>query len=73
MDNQYKINEFAKMINVSILTLQRWDNKGILVAHRTPTNRRFYTHSQYMAYIGEESKGATNYEELETNLLVVTW
>ena len=39
MDKQYKINEFAKMINVSVRTLQRWDNEGILKAFRTPTDR----------------------------------
>ena len=57
MDKQYKINEFAKMINVSVRTLQRWDNEGTLKAFRTPTNRRYYTHSQYLAYIGESLHG----------------
>ena len=45
-------------------TLQRWDNGGILKAYRTPTGRRYYTHAQYLAYIGassrdEEIKGKT--------------
>ena len=57
MDKQYKINEFAKMINVSVRTLQRWDNEGTLKAFRTPTDRRYYTHTQYLAYIGESSQG----------------
>lgn len=57
MDKQYKINEFAKMINVSVRTLQRWDNEGILKAFRTPTDRRYYTHTQYLAYIGESLHG----------------
>lgn len=39
----YKPKEFADKIGVSVITLQRWDNKGILKAHRTPTNRRYYT------------------------------
>ena len=56
MEKQYKPNEFAKLINVSVRTLQRWDNEGILTAFRTPTNRRFYTHGQYLAYIGNSSK-----------------
>ena len=55
MDKQYKPNEFAKLINVSVMTLQRWDNKGILSAFRSPTNRRYYTHRQYLSYIGEDS------------------
>ena len=60
MDKQYKINEFAKMVNVSVRTLQRWDNEGTLVAFRTPTNRRYYTHSQYLTYIGTSSKQEEN-------------
>ena len=57
MDKQYKINEFAKMINVSVRTLQRWDNEGILKAFRTPTERRYFTHTKYLAYIGESLHG----------------
>jgi predicted site-specific integrase-resolvase len=33
-------------------TLQRWDKEGILIAHRSPTNRRYYTHAQYLDYRG---------------------
>ncbi len=34
-------------------TLQKWDRKGILKAHRSPTtNRRYYTHDQYLQYRG---------------------
>ena len=39
--------EFASRIGVSVKTLQRWDVSGKLIAHRTPTNRRFYTEDQY--------------------------
>lgn len=46
MEKTYKAGEFAELIGVHIKTLQRWDNEGILVAHRTPSNRRFYTESQ---------------------------
>lgn len=60
MDKQYKPNEFAKLINVSVRTLQRWDNEGTLTAFRSPTNRRYYTHSQYLAYIGNSSKTEEN-------------
>jgi putative resolvase len=28
------------------------NSKGILKAHRSPTNRRYYTHDQYLAYRG---------------------
>lgn len=51
--NNYKPNEFAEMIGVSVKTLQRWDNEGKLKAYRTPTDRRYYTHKQYVDYIGE--------------------
>ena len=44
----YKPQEFAEMISVSVKTLQRWDNEGKLKAYRTPTDRRYYTHKQYV-------------------------
>ena len=42
-------------IDVTVLTLQRWDNNGILKAYRTPTNRRYYTEEQYLKYIGRST------------------
>jgi putative resolvase len=39
----YTASEFGKRIHVSVKTLQRWDRQGVLRAHRTPTNRRYYT------------------------------
>lgn len=48
--------EFSKRIGKSVVTLQRWDNSGKLVAHRTPTNRRFYTEDQYNKYMGITDK-----------------
>lgn len=54
--NKYRPHEFAEMVNVSVRTLQRWDNDGILKAYRTPTGRRYYTHQQYVEYIGGSSK-----------------
>ena len=57
----YKPKEFAEMIGVSVITLQRWDRNGKLKAYRTPTDRRYYTHRQYVDYMGEgnSSKGKT--------------
>ena len=46
----------AKRLNVSVKTLQRWDREGILVAKRTPTDRRYYTENQYLEYIGSSTK-----------------
>ena len=50
--NTYRPKEFAKLIAKTTNTLQRWDRKGILTAHRTPTNRRFYTHEQLYEILG---------------------
>ena len=39
----YKTGEAAKYLNVTPMTMQYWDRKGIFKAHRTKTNRRYYT------------------------------
>ena len=52
MSKNYKPKEFAELLNVSVLTLQTWDNAGKLKAFRTPTNRRYYTYEQYQKYMG---------------------
>ena len=54
MTKIYNVSQFSKLINVKVKTLQKWDREGILVAYRTPTNRRYYTHAQYLQYIGED-------------------
>jgi len=41
-----KIGEAAKLLGVSVKTLQRWDNDGTLVAFRNPKNQRYYTDEQ---------------------------
>ena len=48
----YSPKEFGELIGKSVITLQKWDRKGILIAHRSPTNRRYYTHDQYLIYRG---------------------
>lgn len=50
----YKPKEFAKLINVSVATLQRWDREGKLVANRNPADRRFYTQEHYNKVMGIE-------------------
>ena len=59
--SNYKPQEFAEMIGVSVKTLQRWDREGKLISQRTPTNRRYYTHKQYVDYMGivQQNKGKT--------------
>lgn len=58
----YKPKDFSKLLGVSVLTLQRWDNAGLLKAYRTPTNRRYYTYEQYLEFKGmkdEKHEGQT--------------
>ena len=57
MENIYSPKQFGALIGKSVLTLQRWDRAGILPAHRSPTNRRYYTHDQYLEYRGLKAKG----------------
>lgn len=52
MKTMYSPKEFGELIGKSVITLQKWDRKGILIAHRSPTNRRYYTHDQYLIYRG---------------------
>jgi putative resolvase len=52
MEHTYSPKNFSKLVGVSVFTLQRWDRNGTLTAHRTPTNRRYYTHDQYLRYRG---------------------
>jgi len=61
--NTYRPYEFAKLIAKSTHTLQRWDREGILKAHRSPTNRRFYTHDQLSEILGvkENKRVAVSY------------
>jgi len=56
VDKTYAPREFGKLIARTTQTLQRWDRRGILKAHRTPTNRRYYTHDQYLQVIGQKAK-----------------
>ena len=52
----YKPKEFAKLLNVSVKTLQRWDRNKTLIAKRTPTDRRFYTEEQLQEYLKKSDK-----------------
>ena len=52
MDTTYSPKQFGQLIGRSVNTLQQWDRKGILKAHRSLTTRRYYTHDQYLAYRG---------------------
>lgn len=51
----YTIGEMAKKIGKSQKTLREWDKRGLLKAQRTPTNRRYYTHEQYLSVTNNTS------------------
>jgi DNA-binding transcriptional MerR regulator len=47
MQEILKPKEVAKMLNVTVNTLQRWDREKKLIAYRNPiSNRRYYTQEQ---------------------------
>ncbi len=59
MKPTYSPKEFGRLIGRTTNTLQRWDRQEILKAHRTPTDRRYYTHDQYLKVMGK--KAASRY------------
>lgn len=59
MENTLPTSKAAKLIGVTVKTLQRWDReKRLIPVARTKTNRRLYTLSQIYEFIGfQQSKG----------------
>lgn len=69
MEKIYNVTEFADMIGKSVKTMQRWDREGILTAYRSPSKRRYYTHTQYLEYMGitiSENKQNVIYARVST-------
>lgn len=56
MKKTYSPREFGLLIGKTTKTLQRWDRKNILKAHRSITDRRYYTHDQYVQVTGQKAK-----------------
>ena len=54
--HMYTPGEFGKKIHVSVKTLQRWDRQGVLKAHRTASNRRYYTQEDLRKILPEEER-----------------
>jgi predicted site-specific integrase-resolvase len=52
MQSTYTVSQMAERLRKSVKTLQKWDREGVIIARRTPTNRRFYTHAQLLEYFG---------------------
>lgn len=55
-----KPKDVAKILNVTVRTLQEWDATGVLPAKRLKTNRRYYTKEQIDEFLGEtKTTGST--------------
>jgi len=53
----YSPKLFGELIGRTTNTLQQWDRDGKLRAHRSPiSNRRYYTHDQYLKYMGKKAR-----------------
>lgn len=58
MKNTLSITDAAKMLGVTVKTMQRWDREGSLMpVGRTPTNRRMYSLDQIQAFLGKRITG----------------
>ena len=52
-----KPKDVAKILNITVRTLQEWDRTGKLKAFRTPTtDRRYYTDAQINEYLGRKNR-----------------
>lgn len=60
MTELLKPKDVSKMLNVSTRTLIRWDKNGKLPAHRTPTDRRYYTYDQINQILHPNTKTSDN-------------
>lgn len=70
----YTIGQMAKMLNKSQKTLREWDKKGVLAAKRTPSNRRFYTHDQYLKANNMDNykKDGTGIDAIRGKVVLIT-
>ena len=68
-EKYYKPKEFARKVGVTVKTLQRWDNTGVLKANRTPTSRRYYTDRQLEQFLqGPPTETASEGEQGTENV-----
>ena len=58
MTKNYKLSEAADYLGVYPKTLQKWDYAGKLIAHRTKTNRRYYTQEQLDNWLNKKKATA---------------
>jgi predicted site-specific integrase-resolvase len=58
MESTIRTGKAAKLLGISVKTLQRWEREGRLVpVGRTDSNRRLYTESQIREFIGIQRAG----------------
>lgn len=58
MENTISTGKAAKRLGVSVKTLQRWEREGRLIPiARTDSNRRLYTKSQILEFLGVRRSG----------------
>lgn len=51
----YTQKDFAKMLGVSVKTLEHWDKNGLLKAYHTKNNKKYYTDKHYAEFLGTEN------------------
>lgn len=73
MERKYlTIQEAARILRVTALTLRNWDKKGLLVAYRNPINNyRVYRLDQieHLIHKIENSKNKTRGKKIDISLL----
>ena len=50
-----KPKDVAKILNITVRTLQSWDRQGLLPALRTPAGRRWYLEEQINKFLNKEN------------------
>ena len=65
----YKPGEAAKILGVTVKTIQNYDREGRLKVHRTPTNRRVIMREDLLSYL--DSQGMVIWDEVKERRDVV--
>ena len=67
MPKQYlTVNEVAKILGVSPLTIRNWDQKGQLIAYRNPINNyRYYRVDQIEAFLRQMESSRDRFRKLK--------
>ena len=56
----YTVKEMAARLHISVRTLSRWEQKGLITPHYTPNHRKYYTASQYQTLVQQLHPTITN-------------